>query len=156
MQTFVDCDGVIAYFNKNVVNFFNQHPAELKTEDMWQLINAESGFWPAMPVKDGAERLWAALAPYNQIVITGCPKDNYDAAAAHKVDWVKQHFGQNVRVITCLAKDKQNFMTAPGDILIDDFKSNIKRWIKAGGRGIWFHDADQAIADFKAMVEENV
>jgi hypothetical protein len=124
----------------------------MNTTEMWELINQEPNFWPTVPVKDGADRLWAVIKPYNPIILTGCPKDNFEFAAAHKRVWIKQHFGTS-RVITCLAKDKQTHMTAPGDILIDDFMSNIKRWVKAGGRGIWFRNADQAIEDFKKLIE---
>lgn len=151
---YCDCDGVLAYFNQNVRTFFGKHPSDMNTDEMWKLINQEPDFWPTVPKKDGADRLWAVLKPYNPIILTGCPKDNFEVAAVHKREWIKLHFGTS-RVITCLAKDKQTHMTAPGDILIDDFMSNIKRWTKAGGRGIWFRNADQAIVEFKKMVESD-
>ena len=154
MQLFVDSDGVLAHYNRNVVNFFGKHPRDVSTEELWLLVNSEPNFWPSMPIKDGAKKLWEFLKPYNPIVITGCPKDDYENAAKHKTEWIKKTFGDHVQVITCLAKDKQNHMIAPGDILIDDFKSNIKRWNKAGGRGIWFRNVDQAIAEFKVLVLE--
>lgn len=156
MQVFTDNDGVLANFNRNVVNFFGKHPADWNNDEMWEAINQEPDFWHTVPLKDGATRLWAVLTPYNPIVITGCPKDNFAMASAHKTIWIKKVFGEDVRVITCLAKDKQTHMTAPGDILIDDFKSNIKRWEKAGGRGVWYRNVDQAITDFQKMVEEDV
>ena len=156
MQVFVDADGVLKNFDGHVHAYFGKYPRDfLNDDEMWLSIHAEPSFWPTMPVKDGADRLWAALMPYKPIVLTGCPKDDYDNAAAHKQISIKKHFGEHVQVITCLSRNKPVHMTAPGDILIDDFTSNIKRWTKAGGRGIHYKNADQAIEDFMKLIEDD-
>jgi hypothetical protein len=153
MQVWSDLDGVIANFDARVLEMFGKSPKGFaNNEELWSTINAVSDFWQGIQMLPNAMRLWAVLAPFNPIIITGCPKDNFDAAAANKKAWVKNNLGDNIKVITCLSRDKQNFMTGQGDILIDDFMSNIKRWRKAGGYGILYKNCDQAITDFQTVI----
>ena len=44
-------------------------------------------------------------------------------------------------------------MPAPGDLLIDDWSKNIAAWNAAGGRGILFRTAAQALADVSTVFE---
>ena len=154
MNLFLDCDGVFSDFDKNVINLFGKHPRELTTEKLWELVNNESDFWPSIQKMEDADRLWEFMKPFNPTVITGCPKDNFEQAAAHKRVWIKKHFGQDVEIITCLSKDKQTHMKAKNDILVDDFMSNIKRWRKAGGIGVLHRNVDQTIFEFINVVEK--
>lgn len=154
MNYFLDCDGCIADYDKNVIKFFGKHPRELTTEKLWELVNNEPDFWPSIEKMDEADRLWEFMKPFNPTIITGCPKDNFEQAAAHKKVWIKKHFGEDVEVITCLARDKQIYMKAKNDILVDDFMSNIKRWRKAGGVGIWHRNVDQTIMEFNNVLQK--
>ena len=61
-------------------------------------------------------------------------------------------FGQDTKMIVCLTKDKPMHMIAKGDILIDDHKKNIDAWNAAGGNGILFLNAHQAVAEFNALI----
>lgn len=142
MQLFVDSDGVFASFDDNVRNFFGKYPRDFANDaDMWAAINGQPRFWPDMPMMPGAIELWEAIKHANPIVLTGCPKSNYEHAAEHKLQWwMNGHFSHS-RVITCLSKDKALHMEKPGDWLVDDMSKNIKRWEKAGGRG-YRYDGD--------------
>lgn len=154
MRVFCDSDGVLMHYNQQVFNMFGKWPSELADDDMWEMIKDRADeFWSTMPLKYGALELWQMIQPYNPIILTGCPKGHYEQAAAHKVMKAKEHFGDDVQIITCLSRNKPLHMEAPGDILIDDFSRNTRRWIKAGGRAVQYRTFEQAVADFKALIE---
>lgn len=152
-KVFCDNDGVLADFDRHVLELFGTPPSGIPDDEMWDLILATPDFWPTIPLKYGAHDLWAMLAPYKRAFLTGCPKGHYEVAAAHKVVWLKKHFGDDVEVITCLSRNKPLHMESPGDILIDDMSGNMRRWRKAGGIGIHYRTVEQAMTDFKSVME---
>lgn len=142
MKIFIDCDGVLADFDKHLQNIFGD--VRKPFPEIWQDIVLIDNFWQDIPLIQGGRELWDFLKPYNPTVITGCPPDDFDRAADHKRKWLKTNFNTE-NVITCLSKEKQLHMENPGDLLIDDFKTNIRRWEKAGGITIlhrWHHYED--------------
>lgn len=148
----LDNDGVFAAFDEHYEALFGVNPNVHGDPLIWDYINADHGkFWGGMPLKAGAMEMWEAFKPFNPRFITGCPKIGYEEAEAHKRVWLKQHFG-NVEVVTCLSRDKQVHMRAPGDVLLDDRSSNIKRWVKAGGVGILYRNHEQAIRDVREVL----
>ncbi len=154
MKVFCDSDGVLKNFDKHFLDMFGMRHEGIPDDDMWEMIiPVADEFWLTMPLKYGAHKLWETLKPYNPTILTGCPKSHFELCAAHKVITHKRDFGDDVQIITCLSRDKPLYMEAPGDILIDDMSRNVRRWIKAGGRGVFYRNVEQAITDFKAMVE---
>lgn len=157
-HTFVDLDGVLANFDAYFEQHHGQTPNAVQKAhngddaEMWRLIGTIPNFWTELPLMPGAPDLWAAVLPYEPIILTGCPRVEYDLAVAGKRTWVAKHFGPEVPVITCRSKDKPQHMLAAGDILIDDRSRNIKKWEKAGGTVIYFKNATQAIAAFENAV----
>lgn len=147
---FVDSDGVFADFDLHIKTLFGKWPREMSDDVMWKLASEHPEFWSHMPVKYGAEELWEFVKPYNPTVLTGCPKSDYTRAETHKRAWWQHHFAHD-QVITCLSKDKGTHIKKPGDILVDDMIKNIKRWEKAGGKGVWYKNARDAIAQLKAL-----
>lgn len=147
---FGDSDGVYADFDGHIKELFGRWPWEMSDEEMWQKAAAHPEFWSHMPIKEGAEELWEFMKPHNPIILTGCPKSDYERAEKHKKEWWKKHFDHD-QVITCLSRDKAKHMHAPGDVLVDDMIKNIKRWEKAGGRGVLFKNARDAIDQLKAL-----
>lgn len=150
MQLYLDSDGVVADFDTHVFNLFGQKPQGMNDDRMWELINATPDFWPTMPIKAGGRELWAAVKHLNPIVLTGCPKSDYERSSAHKVEWWLTNW-EHKDVITCLSRDKALHMEQPGDVLVDDMRKNLKRWEKAGGVGVLYRTADQAIADLRQL-----
>ena len=142
---FLDSDGVKADFDSHAENLFGRHPSKIPNDELWELVNADpERFWDGIPLMEGALEMFDTFRnQYENITfLTGCPRDGYDIAAAHKRVWLRRHFG-DVPVITCLSRDKQLHMNAPGDVLLDDMPRNLKRWEAAGGvairyrRGQW-------------------
>lgn len=142
---FLDNDGVLAAFDEHVMNLFGATPRELGDEELWARVGETPTFWADIPVREGAYELFEIALPHNPSILTGCPASGYDLAAAHKVEWIAKHFGakygREIPVITCRSKDKPVHMKNKGDILVDDFYVNIKRWRAEGGTGIWYQDA---------------
>jgi len=153
-RIYLDSDGVFAHFDAMVFTLCGAYPKDLDDDAMWEEIKANADhFWVNVPVKDDAHMLWEYVKPYNPTVITGCPKGHFDVAAAHKKAWWEKHFAWS-NIICCPAKLKSTFMENAGDILIDDFSANIKRWVKAGGIGIHHTDAESTIAQLKTILIE--
>lgn len=157
-----DNDGVLADFDRHCKAMFGKYPNELEDVELWRLVNQDrEAFWSGIPVKDGAHELFAIGAPFNPTIITGCPRNGdirteiCPVASEHKKKWVATHFGDHIKVITCFSRDKPLHMVQEGDLLVDDMYLNIKRWKKAGGRAIWYQNAEQAISDLKRKLEIN-
>lgn len=153
-KVFTDCDGVLANFEKRFLDLHGKPFESFHHEWCWEQINGDPDYFFKLEVMPGAPAYWAALAPFNPTVLTGCPRHpGFDNASRAKKAWVAKHFGSDVPVITCMSKDKHLHMVQPGDILIDDHERNLKGWRKAGGTGILFHNAQQAIEEFQRAVE---
>ncbi len=132
----IDADGVFADFDLHLKQTFGKSARDFGGDQhMWAAIDATPHYWDTMPVMEGAHAFWDKIKHLNPTVLTGCPKTSYEVAATAKRAWWQRHFN-HFDVITCLSRDKGNFVSAPGDILIDDMSKNIKRWEAAGGVGI--------------------
>jgi 5'(3')-deoxyribonucleotidase len=152
-KVFTDCDGVLADFNGGFIKKFGKPFESFNTNWCWEQINSDPHHFLNLEVHEGAREYWDVIAPFNPTVLTGCPRaPGYDDAARSKIAWVAKHFGEHVPVIACMSKDKHLHMVQPGDILIDDHERNLKGWRKAGGTGILFINAEQAIDEFKRAV----
>jgi hypothetical protein len=154
MKIFLDNDGVLANFDKHVLDLFGKTPRELGDEKLWEHVNENPNyFWSTIPPMPYAHELWNFVVSTNIpfCVLTGCPKSHYEIAAEHKPLWIKNHFGET-EVITCLSKNKPLHMENPGDILIDDFVANVRRWEKAGGIAIKHYDGASSIQKLKNLL----
>ena len=137
-QLFLDLDGVFANFEQHYLDIFGHIHNSISDWKMWRNVNSNENWWTTMLKFEYFDDMWNELKIYNPTIITGCPKTNYEEASIGKKIWAKEHFDENVPVITCLSKDKPLFMKNKGDILIDDMEKNCKRWNEAGGVAIQF------------------
>src|SRR6267378_617727 len=131
MNLYIDLDGVLADFDKKKLETFGT--LEVPDDIMWHVYNKiypDLFCWLAL--KPGAEVLFDYCKKYRPIILTALPKKNSEKAESGKRFWVREWFG-DIRVITCFREEKQNY-SKPGDILIDDNKSNIREW---NGWGEW-------------------
>lgn len=154
-----DVDGVFADFDGHCLELFGAAPRELTFEHhtgeilkgdpaLWAHVEQTPNFWLDMPVKGGADELMDIASPYGVQFLTGCPVTGYDRAEREKRIKLATHW-PDVHVITCRSKHKDLHMQEKGDILVDDFVANIRRWEKAGGVPIYYKRIDQAIRDLK-------
>lgn len=165
MRIFIDSDGVIFDMKSHCLNRFgaDTNNTTFVTEEgrtltgdeaLWANIDSTEDFWTTMPLMHGAADLVDFCRKHDPhaTVLTGCPKHAVEFTAEQKRIKYAKHF-PGLPVICCLAKDKPLHMVEPGDILIDDFIANVKRWRKAGGVAIYHKSVDQTITELKMLLE---
>jgi hypothetical protein len=145
-QIFLDCDGVLADFDIAAEQLFNQNSrdaeAALGTPVFWRRIREQANFYGRLPLIADAMELYQAVAHLDPIILTGCPAGGW--AERQKVEWAARHF-PGVRIITCPSKDKCEFLSSPGDILVDDYLKYRHLWELAGGVFVYHQTAKQSI-----------
>jgi len=140
-QLYIDLDGVLCDFNSGVVNVSGKRPSEFRTQsDMWRRLMRAKNFYATLPwMMPYGPKLWNLVKDIEPIILTDLPRGKW--AEPQKREWCAQHLGSNVRVHTCLSRDKAKFASQEGDILIDDRLDNCQDWREAGGTA--FHWSNQ-------------
>jgi hypothetical protein len=152
MHIFCDLDGVQVDFEGGFLRNFGFPHDSISEPEMWKYIMSHDRHWHDLPMMPDAQALWDFIAPYNPTILTGCPKSGYDQADAGKREWCKTMLGPDVPVITCLSRNKPQYMIQPGDILIDDLVRNCKRWTEAGGQAVRHTSTTSTIAQLKKLL----
>lgn len=134
---FIDLDGVCADFEKFYEEAFEHRHDSVEDAEMWRNINAHGKFFSNLPIMPGTlEFIERFRRGCDLIILTACPRSDYQRAALQKKAWVKEHIGNYMVLPVLGGKNKYLFMQTPGDILIDDFDKNITPWNDNGGLGI--------------------
>jgi 5'(3')-deoxyribonucleotidase len=134
---FCDLDGVLADFEKGVLNRFNLLSHEIHPGVMWGVINKSHTFFETLPWMPKGRELWEQIKQYDPIILTGVP--NSKTAAEQKRRWCARELGPDIHVITCLTNDKPNFCMS-NSILIDDRTENLTAWNYKGGKYILYDE----------------
>lgn len=135
---YVDSDGVCADFEAYYEEAFKHRHDSVADAEMWKNINAHGQFFANLPLIPGTlEFIKNFQLTHDVVILTACPKSDYQRAALQKKAYFKAHVDPNLIVLPVLGgKNKFLFMQKPGDVLIDDFDKNIVPWNEAGGFGI--------------------
>lgn len=145
-RIFLDLDGVMADFETHFRNLFGKEPPSnggTTDDEMWKLIYDHSEFFTTMPLMEGAKQFYmkAYFEGFDFIILTAASKTHYPTVAVQKMQWVREHFGPDMLCLPVYGSaSKQFFMQNKGDILIDDYQKNCKRWEAAGGIAIHHTD----------------
>ena len=88
-------------------------------------------------------------------ILTGIPKPHREILTAKedKIKWVEEYLSKEVTINAVLRREKPQFCTGKGCILIDDYLKNIGEWEEMGGTGIAFKNAEQALSELKRLEE---
>jgi len=144
-QLFLDCDGVLADFDKYALEYFGMPPreyeAKMGAKKFWAELESKGDFYRNMYVMSDAHILFNATKHLKPIILTGCPRGDW--AQQQKIDWAAEHF-PGTEIITCRSADKRDYATA-GDIIIDDWPQHRHRWIEYGGVWISHYDAQSSL-----------
>jgi len=150
-QLFLDCDGVLADFDKAAGKIFGMPPREAEeqigTSQFWAKIRHQRGFYRHLELMPDARELFNAVAHLGPVILTGCPIGGW--AEAQKVEWAAEHF-PGTKIITCLSAEKREHMH-PGDVLVDDYLKYRLRWEEAGGIFIHHTSAQSTLAALERM-----
>ncbi len=153
MQLFLDCDGVLADFDKRAAEILGMNSREYETQkgakDFWKRIYSTPDFFLSLDKMPDAEELVDATRHLNPIILTGKPQGGW--AEAQKLAWRDKHF-PDLDMIVCLSKDKYIHMHDEKDnILIDDWTKHKHVWEEAGGYFIHHTSAADSIRQLRYL-----
>lgn len=150
-QLFLDCDGVLADFDRAAEAVLGMHPRRFEKRfglpAFWSKLARHPEFYAELPLMPDAMELFEGVRPCRPVILTGCPRGGW--AEKQKVAWAHKHF-PGTKIITCMARDKRNHAAA-GDILVDDTLRHRHLWEEIGGIFIHHHNAEQSLARLREM-----
>ncbi|MFN3389321.1 MAG: hypothetical protein ACK40O_10345 [Allosphingosinicella sp.] len=152
-QLYLDCDGVLADFDKGAAAILGMHPRAFEKRfglgKFWQKLATAPDFYFGLPLLPDANRLFEAVKHLDPIILTGLPRGNW--AADQKVRWAAKHF-PGTRIITTMAKDKRNH-AKEGDVLVDDQMRHAHLWEEIGGVFIHHKDVDATLEQLEGYFD---
>ena len=153
-KIYSDMDGVLVDFENRFKRFSGgispkDYEDKYGREKFWNLIDKETGvrFWVGMPWMSDGKQLWDYIKSYDPTLLSSPSRSN--SSRLGKRVWRKRNLPSTKLVLAQAAK-KQNYAN-PDSILIDDRKSNVDQWIKAGGIGILHTDTMSTINKLKKL-----
>jgi hypothetical protein len=146
---FLDMDGVVADFDAHAAEIIGRMhaPNTRFLQEEWQKILNYPRFYRDLPLCKDAEYLVSnvlTMAQQNNMdvkFLSAIPRNNdLPWAAYDKVLWAQKYFPEIPVWVGPYSDDKQ-LRSHPGEVLIDDRKTNIKQWHAKGGFAI-LHSGD--------------
>ena len=158
---YLDMDGVVADFDGYAYKTLGVPPSDgIYPNDIWvKLAENNRIYRDLMPTKYAGELVLecSKIAERNSLellFLTAVPKGNDVAWAFYdKVCWAKLHFPNIPVHFGPYSKDKHHHCV-PGDILIDDRRSNIEEWRAAGGLAILHKDYADTVNQLEALLPQ--
>lgn len=152
VRLYLDCDGVLADFDKGFIQEFGMTSSEYEdkfgSQTFWTDIRLCKGFFQHLPLMEDALELFDFAKQYRPIILTGCPAGDWPHV--QKLKWRDRHF-PGVPMITCRAKEKKLYCAA-GDILVDDILTYKHLWEESGGVYVHHTSAANSIAKLKELL----
>ena len=152
MQLYLDCDGVLADFDKGATELLGMPPRVFEKRRglaaFWRELARHPDFYGTLPLMPDAMTLFDAVRHLNPVILTGLPRGQW--AAPQKVKWAAEHF-PGTRILTVMAVDKRNHAQA-GDILVDDQLKHAHLWEGAGGIFVHHTDAQSTIVRLHQLI----
>lgn len=146
-QLYLDCDGVLADFDKGATALLGLSPRDYEKRHgigrFWQKLASAPDFYFALPLMDDAMELFEAVRHLDPIILTGLPRGNW--AADQKVRWAARYF-PGTKIITTMARDKRDH-AKEGDVLVDDQLRHRERWEEVGGIFVHHKGARKTLAE---------
>lgn len=134
-QLFLDCDGVLADFDKRAYPMFGMPPEHFEekhgTREFWKTLNRDKLFFRNLDLMDDAMILYDTVKHLNPTILTGIP-NGMNPDSNQKTEWGAEKFGPHQKIICCPAKKKREH-AKPGDVLVDDRTVYKHLWEEIGG-----------------------
>lgn len=151
MQLYLDCDGVLADFDRGASELLGMPPALFQKRrgigTFWRELARHPDFYGTLPLMPDANELFEAVRHLQPVILTGLPLGKW--AAPQKIRWAAEHF-PGTQILTVMAVDKRNHAQR-GDILVDDQRKHAHLWEEAGGVFVHHRGAASTLADLKAL-----
>ena len=164
-RIYLDMDGVLADWNTGVEGILGYRRkdanANYNPKD-WEKVRQHQRMYKNLPLMPDANRLANTARKFRDqlgwelLILTAIPKDNdFKWAFWDKFVWANKYFPDIPVHFGPFAKDKQKHCN-PGDILVDDRKSNCDEWKEKGGIAIKVVDerVDLAIDQLEEIFKE--
>lgn len=149
-QLYLDCDGVLADFDKGATAVLGLHPRAFEKRHgigpFWARLASAPDFYFGLPLMDDAMLLFEAVRHLDPIILTGLPRGGW--AADQKVRWAAHYF-PGTRIITTMARDKRDH-AREGDVLVDDQLRHRHLWEEVGGVFIHHESARETLKRLRA------
>jgi len=117
---FCDLDGVLANFDKSVINKSNT-------------------FFETLPWMPRGRELWEEIKKYDPIILTCISESKSSLADEQKRKLCVRELGPEIHIITCATKDKPKFCIK-NSLLIDDRSDILTDWNDNGGKFILYDE----------------
>lgn len=151
MQLYLDCDGVLADFDKGATDLLGMPPRAYEKRRgigaFWRELTRHPDFYGTLPLMPDAMELFEAVRHLDPVILTGLPRGKW--AAPQKVRWAAEHF-PGTKILTVMAVDKRNH-AQEGDILVDDQLKHAHLWQDAGGIFVHHKSARSTIEALRAL-----
>jgi len=148
-QIFLDCDGVLADFDRGAEKILGSPPHAFERRHgarlFWKRLAGAEGFFENLDPLPDAIELYEAVKHKHPVILTGMPHGTW--AEPQKRRWAARHF-PGVPVITTMAALKHEHRH-PGDVLVDDRDKHRHLWEANGGVFIHHKSARTSIAELK-------
>ena len=147
-------DGVIADFSKRYKEKFRVTPEETRSNKEFKgyfkkfIDDGEFITLDLMPDAEELLHFVSELDVPKEILSSTARPENHDAIAPQKEVWLRKH-NIHYKANFVPGKSLKYKYATPNSIIIDDTKSVIDDWNKAGGIGIHHKDAESTIAILK-------
>ena len=150
---YLDMDGVVADFDEYAARTLGIPPSSgIYPNEIWYNLASNARLYRDLIKTSYADELVfqcskiARLYGYDLKFLTAVPKGNDVPWAFYdKMVWAQNYFPGIPVMFGPFSKDK-HMHCRPGDILIDDRKSNIEEWAAAGGIAILHTDYNTTLA----------
>ena len=153
-KIYCDMDGVLADFHGAISRLYGEHDptTELSDDIKADLTRNHHDIFATLEWMKGGQELWNHIGKHKPNILSASPIGWLPWAGVDKKVWIRKHLRPApVDIIIGKRSDKQKHATTNGkpNILIDDYKRNIKEWIAAGGIGIHHKDTANTINQLK-------
>lgn len=137
---YVDMDGVVADFDKAIINVFGEEYSDKVADKFWKTTCVKAEVFRKMPEIPVGLRMVSQLATISQVCFmtsTGGMPHHIDIAK-QKLDWLHAHGLGGFPVAFCMNTKGKGLFAQHGAILIDDREKVCAAWEKNGGHPILF------------------
>jgi hypothetical protein len=173
-KVYCDLDGVLADFEKGVIDILGRSPSKIVKGTMWKTIARTNAFYENLDWTRDGQKLWNHIKHLNPDILTGVPYPKQHRI--EKVNWCKKMLGIKqvhhvdmasgcrdhetvngnepvnqegvTNVITCWSNNKAR-QCKYGSVLIDDREDFRASWEAEGGIFIHHTDTESTIVQLK-------
>ena len=150
---YCDMDMVLVNLIKGADAAVGDSFANTPKDKRWNKVNQVKGFWANLEWMPSAKRLYQFIARYDAHILSAYTNRD-PTSRVGKMKWLAKNTDfkrSNINLV--LRSQKQKFATTDGkpNVLIDDYKKNIREWEAKGGIGILHTNVIKTISDLKRL-----